>query len=259
MIDSCKKIFVIAGYTFKEIYKSRVMLNVLLLGAALGVVSYIAAEFTYGVPGKIALDFGLGALTLSCVGISLFMGSLLVAREVDSRTIYMVLSRPVSRINFLIGRLLGMSLFIGMNTLILGSIALFFYAFFDGQIQGDIFWSIFFIFIESLIVLVMVVNFTLITNTTVSVICSICLYALGHVLPQTLDLKIVQSRPVLETFIEVYSWIFPNFSKLNIKKLVLYDQAIESSFLWMSSLYGFIYIFFLVFIAIFLFSRKSLD
>lgn len=259
MLNSIKKILIVSQYTFTEIYKSKIMVNVILLGLSMAVVSYVAAEFTYGVPGKVSLDFGLGALSLSCVGIAIFMGSNLISKEVESRTIYMALSRPISRTVFLSGRILGMVFFLAINTLLLSLVAISFYLLYGGQVQGLILWAILFSFIESVIILLVVVNFSMLTNSIMSVVYSICLYATGHALPQTLELGIVERRPGLQTFIEVYSTIFPNFDRLSVKDFVLFEQFLPQKYLAHSLLYGMCYSLFLFVIAVALFRRKSLD
>lgn len=259
MFNAFKKTIIVAGYTFKEIYKSKIMMNVVLLGLSMAVVSYVAAEFTYGVPGKVSLDFGLGALTLSCVGIAVFMGSTLISKEVESRTIYMALSRPLSRISFLSGRVLGMTMFLMLNILLLGSVAIALFIFYGGRIEALIFWSILFTFIESIMTLLVVINFSMVTNPIMSVVYSICIYATGHALPQTLQLGLVERRPMLEDFIGFYATVFPNFDRLSIRDFVLFDQFLPNQYLIHSFLYGLCYSIFLFVIAIILFRRKSLD
>jgi ABC-type transport system involved in multi-copper enzyme maturation permease subunit len=89
-----RNLFTVSVYTFIEIFRSRIIYNVLLIGMALLLISFITSEFTYGVPGKVALDIGLGSLSLVSVGIALFFGATLVKSEINNRTIYMALSRP---------------------------------------------------------------------------------------------------------------------------------------------------------------------
>ena len=94
----------IAKYTYKEILKSRIISNVFLLGLILMLISYVAAEFTFSVPQRVALDIGIGMASLSAVGISLFMGVTLLSNEIHNRTVYMLLSRPITRSSYLASR-----------------------------------------------------------------------------------------------------------------------------------------------------------
>jgi ABC-2 type transport system permease protein len=96
------KIFTITKYTFLDLYKSRILLNCLFLGILLLAATILASEFTYGTPEKVALDFGLGVTSISTVAIAIFMGVSLIANEIESRTIYLVLSRNIGRSDFII-------------------------------------------------------------------------------------------------------------------------------------------------------------
>ena len=91
------KSLIVAYYTFKEILKSKILLNVFFVGLGLMLVTYVATEFTFGVPERVAVDFGLGMLSLSSLAISLFLGVGLLSKEIESRTVYMIISRPVPR------------------------------------------------------------------------------------------------------------------------------------------------------------------
>ena len=154
-----RKILIIARYTFIEIYKSRIFLNIIMLGIALVGICYIASEMTYGVPARIVLDFGFGITSLASVAISIFMGSGLIFNELEKRTVYMILSRPVSRHVFLMGKVFGMSLILIINILLLGISTIFLYWIFDGEVSGLLFWNLFFTFLESVLMLFIVVFF----------------------------------------------------------------------------------------------------
>lgn len=257
--EQLKKMLVIARYAFVEIYKSKVMTNVLLLGVALAVISYVAAEFTYGVPGKVALDFGLGLLTLSSVGISIFMGSSLISKELEGRTIYMTLSRPVMRSTFLMGRILGMLGILALNIGLLGLITMACYMLYDGSYEALIGWSLLFSFFEAAIILFVVVIFSLVTNNIMAVIYSITVYVVGHAFNETLSLTPVLSSNFLSTLIKSYGAVFPDFSKFNVKQFVLYSQQIDMQYLMSTTLYGIVYLVLLALLASLIFSRKSLD
>lgn len=259
MVDQIYKTWIISKYTFVEIYKSKIMTNVVILGFALALISYVAAEFTYGVPGKVALDFGLGLLTLSSVGISIFLGSSLIAKELEGRTIYMTLSRPVLRFSFLLGRVLGMLGILVLNIGLLGFITFLCYYFYGGTYEALIGWSLVFSFFEAAIILLVVIVFSLITNSIMSVIYSLVLYIVGHALNETLTLTPVTSSHFLTNLIKAYGSVFPDFSKYNIKKYVLYSQHLSSDYLWGTLIYGSVYLLLLTLLAGFIFSRKSLD
>jgi ABC-2 type transport system permease protein len=190
------KILIVAKYTFKEILKSKILLNVFFIGIGLMVVTYVATEFTYGVPERVALDFGLGMLSLSALAISLFMGVTLLSKEIESRTVYMVISRPVPRYAFILGKIVGLMGIQLINILILGSLTLIATKILGGKIDPLTIWAIGFTFLESLMLLLLVVFVSLFANNILAVILSVVVLLLGHSIKDTQDIQFVKHNPL---------------------------------------------------------------
>ncbi len=253
------KTLTIALYTFKEIWKSKILLNVFFVGMGLMVVTYVATEFTFGVPERVALDFGLGMLSLSSLGISLFLGVGLLSREIESRTVYMVISRPVPRYAFILGKLIGLMGIQAVNVLILAIMTMSTTRLLGGEINALIFWTIGFIFLESLMLLLVVVLLSLLANNILSVLFSIALLLLGHVIKDTQEIAFVKSSPFAVKILEAYHFMLPAFYKLNLKEFVLYKNELSLNYLAGNLAYGILYSAFLLLVIVFLFQRKNLD
>jgi ABC-type transport system involved in multi-copper enzyme maturation permease subunit len=253
------KIGIIATYTFKEILKSKVLLNVFFIGVALMLVTYVATEFTYGVPERVALDFGLGMLSLSSLSISLFLGVSLLSKEIESRTVYMIISRPVPRFAFILGKLLGLMGIQLINILILGSLTLIVTFFLAGQLDTLAFWSLGFTFLESILLLLLVVLVSLFANNILSVLLSIVVLLLGHFIQDTKETTLVKESPILEVILDLYEFILPAFYKLNLKDFVIYNKSLNFSYLMQSMTYGVLYSAFLLLMIVSIFNRKNLD
>ncbi len=254
-----QKILIVASYTFKEILKSKILLNVFFIGIGLMVVTYVATEFTYGVPERVALDFGLGMLSLSSLAISLFMGVSLLSKEIESRTVYMIISRPVSRFAFIIGKILGLLGIQFLNILILGTLTITTTVLMGGKIDPLTIWSIGFTFLESLMLLLLVVFVSLFANTILAVILSVVILLLGHSIRDTQQISFVQNTPLLNHALDAYHFILPAFYKLNLKDFVIYNKTLELSYLMQNLAYGVLYSVFLLLMIVFVFNRKNLD
>ncbi len=254
-----QKIKTVSYYTAKEIIKSKILLNTLIIGVGLFIATYVAYNFTYGAPDRVALDFGLGTLSLSTVGIALFIGAGIISNEIDSRTVYLVISRPVSRSSFLLGKLIGLFIVLALNVLILSTITLSLYFFIGGEYSSLISWAILFIGIEATLMLAVVAFFSLITSKVMAVIYSIVLYIVGHSIDGAKLVTFVQKRPAVEFVLDFYHFLLPGFYKLNLKDYILYEQKISSSYLFGSSIYGVIYGLAVVLLSIFIFKKKNLD
>ena len=253
------KIKSIAYYTFKELFKSKILLNVFFVGLGLMVVTYVATEFTYGVPERVALDFGLGMLSLSSMAISLFLGVSLLSKEIESRTVYMIISRPVPRYAFILGKLLGLTGIQMLNILILSCMTILSSYLLGGSVTSLLFWSILFIFLESMLLLLVVVFISLIANNILSVLFSVLLLLMGHAIKDTQGITFVQNRPFLKGILDVYHFVLPAFHKLNLKDFILYEKSLPLSYLIPNLVYGITYSAAILCLIVVTFNRKNLD
>lgn len=253
------KFSVVAKYTFKELIKSKVMVVTIWASLILFIAVYVTSEFSYGNPQKIALDFGLGVSSILSAMIAIFLGGNLVRKEVESRTIYIALSRPIDRFNFLLGKITGMSFVLGLNIIIINIVALAVYAFYGGNFDWLILVSIIFSFLESLIILLVVIFFSLFTNQTISIVNTVIIYVLGHAIPRSLDIHFLVSRPLLLKTVKTYSYIFPNLDKINIRDFVIYNRGLENGFILGGVAYTILYSTFLVLLSGYIFNKKELD
>ena len=188
---------VISKFTFTELYRSKIFYLSLLLGFCLLGITFIAYSFTYGEALRVSLDFGVGMLSLSSCAISIFMGVTLISKELDNRTIYMIISRPVSRTSFLIGKICGLSGILIVNVIILAIVTLSMYFFVGGEFQPLILWNVLYIIFEALLLLLIVLLCSLMTNSIITVLISICIYVIGHSLGEVFNLSMVKNNEIL--------------------------------------------------------------
>ncbi len=254
-----KTTLVVSKFTFIEVYRSKVMTSILFLALGLILITYIASEFAYGAPAKIALDFGLGIMTLSSFGMAIFIGSTLLTKEVEQRTLYMILSKPISRGSFLIGKIIGLSSVLFINAIVLSSLAAGIYIFLGGSWNNLIFWASLFSFFEALLVLIIAVFFSLITNTAMSVIYSIVILVIGHSLNETAKISFAKMNPFFNYVVKIGNVVLPNLYKLNLKDFVIYQQSVDTVYLVKVLVYFFLYTTALLLFVLQIFKNKNLD
>jgi len=258
-MNNVLKIYTIAYYTAKEIIKSKILLNVLLLGVALSVITYVAFSFTYGEASRVALDFGLGILSLSSVGIAIFIGVGLLSKEIENRTVYMIVSRPVPRFSFILGKLLGLIFVLIVNILLLSILTMLCYFLAGGEYSSLISWSILFTMIEAIIVLLVVSVLSLVTSPTMSVLFSLMIYVSGHAISEAKLTSFAENAPGFMEALNFYHFVLPGFYKFNIKDFIIYKQSIEWNYILSTFSYGIVYGLFLTVLAIIIFEKKNLD
>ena len=254
-----KKILIVARYTFSEAVKSKILLNIIFIGLAFLVSSYVASEITFGAPEKTSLDIGLGLTSIAVKIIALFYGVSIIQNEIETRSIYLVLSRPISKIEYFLGRVLGMSAILFVNVFLLGVISISLYLILDGNMSILIFWTIFFSFIESLLLLLIVVVCSLFSSKVLSILLGISTYICGYVAPTLLESNQFVTTGWFKSILKLVNTILPNFSRLNLKDFILYEQNISTNVLLASIGHAFLFIVIYLVLGSLLMKNKSLD
>src|SRR4030095_1032703 len=109
----------IAINVFKESVRDKVLYNLLFFAILLMAVSYLLSQLTAGQDIKIIKDLGLAAMSIFGLFIAVFIGIGLVSKEVERRSIYSLLSKPIRRQEFVIGKYLGLVLTLAVNLAIM--------------------------------------------------------------------------------------------------------------------------------------------
>ncbi len=253
------KTLTVAKYTFIEVYRSKVMLSIVFIAIGLIIISYVASEFAYGAPAKVALDFGYGLTSISNIIMSIFIGSNLLSKEIESRTLYMILSRPISRTSFMLGKVIGLSSVLIINTIILSLVSVGIYKFLDGEINILMIWAAWFSFVEAFIVMLVAILFSLSTSNALAVIYTIIFWIAGHSISTTSKILFAKSNSFFSISLKNISCIVPDLEKINLKDFLIYEQSVTVDFLFRTQLYAIIYIAALLFMISYFFKNKNLD
>jgi ABC-2 type transport system permease protein len=254
-----KKTFIVAKYTFIEVYRSKVMFSILFIAMGLVVISYVASEFAFGAPAKVALDFGFGLTSISNLIMAIFIGSTLLSKEIENRTLYMILSRPISRTSFMLGKVIGLSSVLVINTVLLSLVSVGIYYYLGGTLNSLMFWASWFSFIEAFIIMLFSILFSLITSNALAIIYTIIAWVVGHSLSATSKIMFAKSSTFFTYTLKAVSGLIPDLEKINLKDLLIYEQSVSSTYLLKTQSYAFFYIAALLLIISFLFKNKNLD
>src|SRR5437667_1698591 len=110
------RIFHIASHTFREAVRDRVLYNLIAFAVLMSGAAILVGQISIGIERLVVINLGLTAVSLFGIVIAIFIGIGLVSKEIDKRTLYTVLSRPVRRWEFLLGKFLGLAGTLTVNT-----------------------------------------------------------------------------------------------------------------------------------------------
>ena len=251
------KIGAIAGITFKEAKRDRI-LYLLFFFAALGIVSSrVLAILTVGDRVKIIKDVGLASISLFGVLMAILIGTGLVYKEIDKKTIYTLLAKPLHRAEFILGKFLGLVLTLFVMTAAMTLIFLAIVYAHTLKIEGSLLVAVAYIFLELVLITAVAILFSSFSTPILSSLFALAFYLIGH-LSWGLELLIQKMRPGAgKALVKGLALILPDLENFNFKTEVVHGLPIPPGIYLSSFLYGVCYTAFILGLAVLIFRRRD--
>lgn len=229
------KVLTLAQTTLREMLRERILMVVVILAVVLLALSLLLGALTLAEQRKILIDFGFLAIHIAVLGISIFYGSFMLAKEVEKQTCLLILSRPLSRDQFILGKTLGV---IALNTLLLFCLAFILAVLLKIWNEPQSWLSFvkvcFALWFESLVLLCAVLCFSLIVRPAIAVVAGVMYYMLGHWLPDLTFFAEKSGQAIFVEIVKVFHWVTPNLYRLNWKSAYFIDNGIPyQNVMWM--------------------------
>ena len=253
----------VAANVFKESVRDRVLYNLVAFAALLIGASYLVGQLTAGQDVKIIKDLGLAAIDTFGLLIAVFIGVGLVWKEVERRSIYSLLSKPIRRQEFILGKYAGLALTLTVNVAVM---TLAFYAvlgYMSTQVPAAnatdprMLVAIGLILVELLLVTAIALFFSTFSGPLLSMALTLGLWVIGHFNADLRNFEnVVESRTAAYLARSLY-YVLPNFSAFDVKTQVVQALPVPWSYVAITTLYGLVYIALLLTAAVVVFSRKD--
>ncbi len=250
-------IVVIALNTFRENLRDKILYNLLFFALLLIAASVLLGNLTIAEQNKIMTDMGLAVINLVGVLLAIFVGIGLVSKELDRRTIYTIMARPLSRVQFILGKYVGLTLtlMVNLSIMLVGFLAALWIN--RAPIHAALLQAIGLVFIELLLVTALALMFSTFSSSTLSAMMTLGLYVIGHL---TADLKGIAEKTNSEGIKAVMTGLYylcPNLEMLNMKGQAAAGLTVAPSYLLIASAYGLLYAALAITIACVIFQRRD--
>ena len=222
------KIIAIGNVTFKEALRNKILYTIFFFALAMIGSSTVLESLFIGEHGKIIKDVGLNAIELLGLLVALFVGIGLIQVELEKKTIYFVLSKPVKRAEFILGKYLGLAMTLLALTVSMAAIFILVALLYRLEISGMLLAAIAFIYLKLLLVAALMLMFNSFAGPIMSGIFTISLYAIGHMAADIRDTGALLGNPFLEKMLEIFYLVIPNMNNFNFKTSAIYNIT-ESS------------------------------
>ncbi len=245
----------LAHNTFRETIRDRILYVLLVFALVMIASSLLFGTLTIGQDQKIVLDLGLGAIELFGVAIAVFVGTSMIYKEVDKRTVYVVLTKPVPRPVFLLGKFLGLGLTLWILLALMGAGYLGLAAL-KGGFSPALIGAIGLIGLQLMVVVALTVFFSSFTSPILGMVLTFSLYLIGHN-TEALRALGAKASPAVKGVVETLYYLLPNLSTFDAKNQVVYGEAIPAlKWIWAIA-YGLAYTFALLATAAAIFERRE--
>ena len=254
-----KHIITVGKYTFHEIYKTKVFFTTFFIGFCILSFTILATKLSFGAIHKVSLDISLGLISLSAKIIALVYGMNLLKNEIDRGTLQVVLSRAISRESFLLGKIFGLFGILTVNITVIAFIGIFSFLLFGGKMSLTILLSLFSFLVEGALVLNLSVCFSLFMNQVLGVLTIVSIFFASYFIPEIIDTSYIGEDALLKNCLRILDIALPQFHRLNIKDIVLYEDVLEFPPILATFLHSTSYCFILIVFSAVAFQKKSLE
>jgi len=265
-----RAIRLVALAVFRESVRDRVPLTIVGFGVLLVFASYLISQMTAGQDLKIIKDLGLAAISLLGLLIAVFIGIGLVAKEVEKRSIYSLLSKPVTREQFVLGKYAGlvMTLAVNLGAMTIAFYLLLLYEQLTWPASQQAVWpapaadprlliAIGLIFGELMIVTAVALFFSTFAGPMTAIMLSLALWVAGHFNADLRHFEEVVNSPVAAALARGVYYVLPNLAPFDVKAEVVHGVAIPSSHVVLTLAYAGVYITMLLLAAMAVFRRRD--
>lgn len=254
------RIATIARHTFKQSVRDKVLYSLIIFAVLLISASILFTRISVGIQQIILVNLGLGAISIFGLLIAIFIGISLVWREMERRTLYSILSKPVARWEFILGKYLGLLLTLAVNTAVM---AAGFYAILliqDRQAPalGSL-EAIYLIILELGLVIGVALLFSCISSPALSALFTFCVFIIGNFLADIREFGHATGSAAVAAVTGTLYYLLPDFSGFNVINRVAHGNLISSAALVSSSLYALLYAAVLISASILIFEQRELQ
>lgn len=251
---------VIARNVFREVIRDRVLYLIAFYGVVMAVATALLPFIAANTQNKILLDVGIAAIGILGLLIAVFVGTSLVNKEIEKRTVFVMIAKPISTAEFIVGKHWGLTAVLAV--LVIAMTAIFFGILTVQKIPfpiASLSIAAGFQILELSLMAAVAILFGVMTSSVLAMLLTIAIYLMGHLSRDLLALAELTQNPFVGRVIQGLYLILPDLSRLDWKNQAVYGMGLMPPPLELltHAAYGTIYTVLLLAVATLIFSRRQ--
>jgi len=229
----------ITSVTFREVLRRKVQVNLLVFGSLVILASLMISKLTIGEQHRILSDLGLSAMTAIGTLIAVFVGSSLVAGDIERRVLQPVIAKPATRTQYVVGRWLGLSLALLLNLAVMAVVLAGVLSLEAGSLRpvdASLAGAVAMLGVQFVVVAAVATLFSCVTSVTLAAIFTLAVAFAGHL---TNEVRAIWQGE--GTWVPALVWyLVPNLGSLSLNAAVIYRTPVPAT-AWLAAGYGALY------------------
>ena len=257
MSSALKNILTLARNTFKETVRSKVLYGILAFSFVYMLFTMFLGSISLGEDLHVIRSLGLSGIYLFGVIITVYLGTSLLYKEIERKTLYFILSKPVSHAHVLLGKFCGLFASVAVSILGMTACYLLVVALKGGGLDVLALVAVLYELAEIALLIALSIFFSTFSAPLASALYAILVIYIGHSLHLLIE-AVTKSSAAVQTLVKGITLVLPNLAKFDIRNAVIYDGQVSLIQTIVVLLYAFLYVSILLYGAIVLFKHREL-
>ncbi len=256
-VSRSNPVFVITRFTVRGYLKERVLLVVVAFGFILMISSYVLAPLAVGAQQKIIVDIGLASISLLGVLLVILLGASSYSREKEKGILPSLLAKPISRVDFVLGKYLGTTITISTVMVFMACVYMLAMVLSQNQLNTTMFLAMFLSVIEVALLTAVMTLFSSFTSPLLSSFFTLCIFVAGHLSKDLFAFAEHFGNTAFHVVAAVGFYTLPNLSLFNLRSEAVHNLPLLDGYVSAALFYAIFYTLFLLFLSSVIFRRKD--
>ncbi|MBM75099.1 MAG: hypothetical protein CMK59_06845 [Proteobacteria bacterium] len=225
-MSQLRRLWALALNTFREAVRDKVLHSIFFFATATIVFSLILREVTIGDQAKVVRSVAQGGMDLFASIIAMFLGISLIWKELEKKTIYTILSKPIPRWMFVLGKYVGLQMTIFVEVFLLGTLYVCLMMVQQSFPPSVFFFSILLLLLELMLLSAWAILFSAYSAPTTASAFTIAIFVIGHLADDIWIFGSQSDQLMLRELSAMLYWVLPNFEVLSIREQAVHGENV---------------------------------
>ncbi|HTZ48191.1 MAG TPA: ABC transporter permease [Verrucomicrobiae bacterium] len=256
-----RNVWVVAMNTFREAVRDRVLYNLVFFALLMMGAAILVGQISIGIEQSVIVSLGLSAISVIGIFIAVFIGVGLVSKEMDKRTLYAVLAKPVHRWQFLLGKYGGLVVTLAVNTAAMAVglyVALWSVKHALDASDWYVLVAVYLIWLKLALIVALAMLFSCFTTPFLAILFSVGIYIAGLYAEDLRSMQAMNLTATTMRFLRGISYALPNFENFNVMGAVAHSRGVPATLVWQDTAYAVLYVAIVLLGSAMIFARRNL-